>query len=130
METSKLFLVSQLRGLESIRASVDAQIMLVKQQLGMLESEEVATPGLRDRPDLANDPTFIGYDSLGRVNRKRQISEELRERKRNLIKAARQKKLDRLRALKQRESQIAAPASTPSPAISDKTETTGKTKQH
>jgi hypothetical protein len=127
METSKLFLISQLRGLESIRASVDAQIMLVKQQLGMLENEEVATPGLRDRPDLVNDPTFIRFDSLGRVSRKRQISEELRERKRKLIKKAREKKLA---ALKARETQQAAPASAPDPTISNKTETAGKTKQH
>jgi hypothetical protein len=102
--------------------------MLVKQQLGMLENEELAPTGLRDRPDLANDPTFLGHDSLGRVKRKRTISEALRERKRKLIAEARQKKLNQLRAVKQRESQLAAPASKPGLAVSDKTETAGKKK--
>jgi hypothetical protein len=94
MEDSKLLLIKHISALEMIKAMLESEIRDLKAQLGSTESGE----GIHERT-LPEDPDILGFDSLGRLKRKRTISPELREKKRKLIAVAREKRLAGLQKL-------------------------------
>ena len=91
-------LIGRLSGLEAARRAIEAEIAELHRQIVALAGQLGGTSVPREVPPQAapGDPSVLEYDSLGRIKRKRNLSDEEREKRRRLIAAARQKRLEKL----------------------------------
>jgi hypothetical protein len=81
-----LALLGELPGLEAAKRAIDLRISEIMRQVQKDGRVQYIPP-----PE--KDPTVLGRDSIGRIIRKRNISEEVKEKRRKMIKVARDKKL-------------------------------------
>lgn len=88
MDQTLLALIAELPGLEAAKVAIEARITSIQRSAAQLTPARPVPPGV--------DPAILGFDTRGRVIRRRQQSPELLEKRREAIKIARAAKLDQL----------------------------------
>ena len=111
MDTKQL-LQTMLPSLEAMKAALESQILLIRQHLSAEEITKTAPAAAAAPTTPADDPTFLGIDTLGRVIRKRTFSPEILEKKRQLMNQVRERRLKELRELRAFKEKTEAEAKT------------------
>jgi hypothetical protein len=100
MEEDIQILIGRLSGLEAARTAIEAEIADVHRRIrtlaGQLAGPAAPSPKEGASETAPHDASVLGFDALGRIKRKRNLSEEEREKRRTLIASARAKRLEKL----------------------------------